>query len=302
MLLSLLFFWALNDEATLHPVNIQATGMPGITSVGAFGETVMLQTVRGQSEIAFFLHEMETGKTYQMGQNKLTKTVYRILPGKDGFVLFAHIVSQIYYLDEHGNYQDRVPLTDFEGAMPGMLVTEVFSSGPDEALASFEIADSNQLFIARLQLSQRTMEVIGNFDQGENEGQFGFVYPMGERLLHIDKLSGSARFIGADGQPQGGYLCPPLERTLRPGFKEVTNRMNARLKYQARILNPLPLPGGLSFDLISVFPSAYRKQARATWVLDENRAKRAEILTLHLSKDRKLLWDLVSGRLLNLPR
>ncbi len=300
-MLALLFSLAFQQSFRLEPLPAGSTNVGAITSVAARDQLVMLQALKGPEAMNLYRLNLQSRLIERVEGSGLPKTIYRLMPLKQGFAVYGHLVQRIYELDDRGALQTVHELADFEGALPEMVVAEVFAWTPGTALLSFETEDSDALFLARLDLEAHKLTVLGNFP-GTGEGSFQFAFALGERFLLCDKASGRVRWIQADGKPLGAELqaAMSLEKTPQFGDAEAADKLSARLKYRARITDPLPCADGFSFVTISRFATAMLGETRNTRLAGgpDQPLRSVDLLTLHRHGGQRLVWDLVSGNLM----
>lgn len=300
-MLALLLFVTCQNHATLSPLPKGATQLGSITAIAAHEQLVLIQALTGPADMSLYRVNLESQVIERVEGTGLPKTIYRLMPMKKGFAVFGHLVNRIYELDETATVLAQRELADYSGALPGMVVSELFAWTPGTALLTFETEDSDAVFLARLDLENHALEILGNFPSA-GEGSFQFAYPGQSNFLLCDKTSGRVQWITADGKPVGPLLQEPLplEKTAQFGESNAQDKLSSRLKYRARLTDPLPCSDGLSFSLTTRFPTNTLPELRNTRLASTagQTMRSVDLLTLHRHSGKRLILDLVSGHLM----
>ncbi len=300
-MLTLYLFMFCQNHPTLTTLPKGETRLGAITAFAARENLALLQATAGPADMSLYRVNLDTEVIERIEGTGLPKTIYRIIPLKKGFAVFGHLVNRIYELDDLATILAQRQLADYSGALPGMVVSEIFTWAPGVGLLTFETEDSDAVFLAKLDLEDHKLEVLGNFPSA-GEGSFQFAYPGQSSFLLCDKMSGRVQRISADGKPAGPPLQEPmpLVKTSMFGESNAHDKLSARLKYRARLTDPLPCADGLSFSLTTRFPSNSLPELRNTRLASESDQilRSIDIITLHRHGGRRLILDLVSGHLM----
>jgi hypothetical protein len=251
-LLAAFIFAADNDS--LVPVEGDEIFCASLFSCGTLSDRFMVQTANGGLNLELYIHNYSLNQTWLVRDGRLPKTGFRILPAKNSFALYGLLHESLFFLDMNGTFDRKIDLKDLSGCPNQLSVVDIFSYGDAKALLTYDIIGEDQVFLAVVDLEQRSMETLYSVPLNE-PGHYSFWVPVENGVFFIDTSSGKIQVFDINKFKYGKTILVgeakiknPLIAKLNKNIKD--HPLVSRIYFLQHLINPLPLPGGLQIEKV----------------------------------------------------
>lgn len=264
-------------------------------------EYFLVQTYNGGTNVDLHLHNYKTNKTHLIQDGRIPKTLYRILPQKDGFSIYAFLTGTLFHVDFGGNFLKKTMINTFDGAESGMSIVDIFSF-KDQALLTYDSYEDDGLFLAVLDSDKETIETKFRVAPSPDHALW---IPGGNDVFYVDLHSSEIKFFDMNTMEFGKRVHPALERIPNPsevmGNLPKNHKIHTRLRNKARLMNPLPVKEGLWLETI-LKQDKRRILKKDTLMITGDKKRKANSFEVSAYGAHIFMFDLAEGRLYKTKR
>lgn len=259
-------------------------------------EVFLVQTYNGGTNLELHLHNYETNKTYLIEDGRIPKTLYRIIPSRKGFSIYAFLTGTLFYLDFSGDFVKKTLISAFNGAETGMSIVDVFPYD-GKALLTYDSYEDDGLFLAVMDVDANTIETKFRIEKSPDHALW---VPGGKDVYFVDIHSSEIKLFEMETMRFSALIHPALELLPNPiamdGNLPKNHKIHTRLRNKQRLMNPLPTAEGLWLESI-LKQDERRILKKDTMFISGTEKRRANTFKVSSYGDQMFMFDLADGRL-----